>query len=269
MNNNIYLQKASPAEEIDKYFLGFIVAFVILIPTLVYSSIKNTSTKIFLTYIIIGGLTTSSVFTSGWDTSRVVVDDLQYSSGVSGTVKAEMKILIGLRGFNVTMYGVPKFQLNNDIQYNEYFSWSDPEWRHRVLVESLEEAIFRGTPGPILSVAEAMAVDAEYIRWGREYRVAGYYTWIFMWLGFSFGTLSFFVYSVIGNSVLSGFLQLFNGASLILSIILWVSIKPYTFIVPFSSSAVISPRPGYSFYLDIAAAVLACTHGSLVVNYLK
>merc|ERR1719500_2213589 len=47
-----------------------------------------------------------------------------------------------------------------------------------------------GLPFPILTVGEYFTVDAEGFCWGRNYREAGYYTSIFLWMAFALWVLS-------------------------------------------------------------------------------
>ena len=43
------------------------------------------------------------------------------------------------------------------------------------------ESQLRGTPLPILWIAEYFTIDGEGIRWGRHYLQAGWYAHIMMW----------------------------------------------------------------------------------------
>ena len=56
--------------------------------------------------------------------------------------------------------------------------------------QEFRDAQFRGTPYPILWIAEYFTIDGEGIRWGRFYRQAGFYAHIMMWLAFCFGIIS-------------------------------------------------------------------------------
>ncbi len=42
--------------------------------------------------------------------------------------------------------------------------------------------MLKGLPFPILTVAEYLSLDGDGFCWGRNYRLAGYYTSIFLWL---------------------------------------------------------------------------------------
>ena len=79
--------------------------------------------------------------------------------------------------------------LREVINYNEQFFWADP-WRQGRFgfgryagrfAQTFRADEFRGTPYPILWVAEYFTFDGEGLRWGRKFRQAGWYTHIFMW----------------------------------------------------------------------------------------
>ena len=53
-----------------------------------------------------------------------------------------------------------------DVHFNERFSWEGPTQ----LKEEYRNALVKGLPFPILTIAEYMAVDAEGFCWGRTYR---------------------------------------------------------------------------------------------------
>ena len=49
------------------------------------------------------------------------------------------------------------------------------------LKEEFEDALLKGLPFPILTVAEYLSLDGDGFCWGRSYRSAGYYASIFLW----------------------------------------------------------------------------------------
>ena len=75
------------------------------------------------------------------------------------------------------------------IDYVESFRWA-PSWRQGRLDfgefggqfrQRYREAQYRGMPRPILRVAESFLFDGEQYRWYRKFRVAGWYTHIWLW----------------------------------------------------------------------------------------
>ena len=198
MDDSIYRELAISASEHDRYFFGFLVASLIIFVVVIARKEFERKFVNYLVYLILIFFTTLCIFTYSWETDRVEVSGIHYSHITRNhTVNVEIKLKIGLRGFNVTMRGIPETQLNEKIRYNENFSWSDPRWRHRTLENDYSRSVERGTPLPILHLAEYMILDAEYIRWGREYRIAGYYNYTFLWLAFSLNMLSAVYYTIL------------------------------------------------------------------------
>uniref|UniRef100_A0A0K2TDJ0 Dual oxidase maturation factor 1like [Ceratitis capitata] n=1 Tax=Lepeophtheirus salmonis TaxID=72036 RepID=A0A0K2TDJ0_LEPSM len=68
-----------------------------------------------------------------------------------------------------------------DINFNERFTFGGA----KELQEGYRDALVKGLPFPILTVAEYLAADAEGFCWGRSYREAGYYTSISLWVSFA------------------------------------------------------------------------------------
>ncbi len=94
-------------------------------------------------------------------------------------------ILIGSSIFIVV--GDPLVQFNETINYNEFLCWEWDQGRagygdqSGAMAHTQRFLQNRGVPKPIIDVAEYFAIDGELIRWGRYYRLAGYYTFIMLW----------------------------------------------------------------------------------------
>lgn len=65
----------------------------------------------------------------------------------------------------------------SDIDFNEQFQWVNT---HQ-MEESFKEALDRGLPFPILTVAEYFTIGQEGLAWGGKYRAAGYYAIVMLW----------------------------------------------------------------------------------------
>lgn len=86
---------------------------------------------------------------------------------------------------HVTKYNGP---LSGErINYNEHFSW---EWAQGRLgfgsnagriSRDFRDGLMRGLPTPILQVAEYFTFDGEGIRFGRHYRLAGWFAHLILW----------------------------------------------------------------------------------------
>ena len=85
--------------------------------------------------------------------------------------------------------GVPEYQIQERINYNEAYRWNDPWAQGRLgfgrfsgsFSQQFRASQYRGVPYPIQWIAEYFILDGEQIRWGRRFRVAGWYTHILLW----------------------------------------------------------------------------------------
>lgn len=80
--------------------------------------------------------------------------------------------------------------VNVDINYNERFYWIEPNQMRQEHQNALE----RGLPYPILTVVEYLSQDEAGFSWSRQYRAAGYYTYIMLWLSLCVCVLMFFLH---------------------------------------------------------------------------
>ncbi|XP_046994995.1 dual oxidase maturation factor 2-like [Schistocerca americana] len=84
---------------------------------------------------------------------------------------------IGLEHVNVTLTATGGGNGTQDIDFNERFRWGGPG----EMGDSYREALVRGLPFPILTVAEYLSLGQEGFAWGGRYRAAGYYGSVFLW----------------------------------------------------------------------------------------
>lgn len=212
-------------------------------------------------------------------------------------IEAEVGVHIGLRGFNVTLHeeafaacsgsgsGIEYYEERpfpyETIDYNEAFRWSNPWAQGRLgfgifagrVAREFRAAEQRGMPYPILWIAEYFTLDGEQIRWGRKFRLGGWYAHIFLWLAFALYliTMLLFIF-VIGTG---GWFMLATGLVMILAsfsyAIIVINDPPIFF--PFADDhgelVRLTPNFGWSWYLclftGIAVVVLAII--VLVMNY--
>lgn len=92
-------------------------------------------------------------------------------------IHATLGVNIGLDHANVTMRVIPQHNRSLDINFNERFYWV----KSTDMRDHYRQALVKGLPYPILTVAEYLSLDNEGFAWGRFYRSAGYYTSIFLW----------------------------------------------------------------------------------------
>lgn len=246
---------------------GWIVGWMIVTIAIltIAPALKRKNLLIYATvFVVVGYSITNGIVSTGWESSSVKLTSATYTAATGREVNGTLGMTIGLRGFNVSLIGDPLMQYDEQILYNESFRWA---WRHRILRAAFEHAIENGVPFPILAVAEAMVIDAEYIRWGRHYRIAGYYCFTFLWVSFSFLFMSLF-YQLWGNKSskrMSAFMILAAGISNVVALTIWLSVKPYDFEVPFAKDVVIRPRFDRTFYTTLVGTVIAIVYATYIL----
>ena len=119
---------------------------------------------------------------------------------------------IGLNYVKVTLKAMPISNQSSDIDYNKRFHWVDATQ----MKEAYAAALQKGRPFPILTVY--FTVDAEGFCWGKNYREAGCYTSIFLWMAFALWVLSNLLLIVVPRyganlMTLTGFTLLFCNSS--------------------------------------------------------
>lgn len=91
---------------------------------------------------------------------------------------AKIGVHIGLMHVNITLSGLPVGNWSTpDIDFNERFIWNQAN----DMGNSYKNALKRGLPYPILTVAEYFSLGQEGFAWGGQYRAAGYYASIWLW----------------------------------------------------------------------------------------
>ena len=96
---------------------------------------------------------------------------------------ARIGVHIGLMHVNITLSGLPVGNSSApDIDFNERFNWNQAN----EMGNSYKNALKRGLPYPILTVAEYFSLGQEGFAWGGQYRAAGYYASIWLWYAITF-----------------------------------------------------------------------------------
>ena len=233
-----------------------------------------------------------SNFGYGWYTHTVTAVT-QYKPYIAGEITAQVGIHVGLRGLNITLLGSPEYQFcitvpGQDptefcerINYNEQFWWADPWAQGRIgfgryagrLNQEFRAAQYRGVPYPIQWVAEYFTLDGEQIRWGRKFRLAGWYAHQLLWLGFAIYLMTalFFLFSVRYGALGLAWI----GAMMILANfwygVIIINDPPLEF--PFADSqgrrVLLAPSFGWSWYLVLVTGILSFFLGLVIfiLNY--
>lgn len=228
-----------------------------------------------------------SNFGYGWYTHTITART-QYKPYISGEIDAQIGIHVGLRGLNITLRGSPEYQFCTlvpgesptefceRINYNEQFYWANPWAQGRIgfgrfagrFNQEFRAAQYRGVPYPIQWIAEYFTLDGEQIRWGRKFRLAGWYAHQLLWLAFAIYLLTalFFLFSVRYGALGLAWI----GAIMILADfwygVIIINDPPLEFPFADSSGSMILLRPafGWSWYLVLVTGILSFFTGIAV-----
>ncbi|XP_023773780.1 dual oxidase maturation factor 1-like isoform X2 [Cyanistes caeruleus] len=238
-------------------FLSMLLTFIIILP-----GIRGRGRLFWFLRLVLGlfmGAVILTVqFTRDWETGWVQANT-SYKSFSAAQVNADIGLHIGLAGVNITLRGNPVKQINETIDYNEHFPWNfGADYEH-----SYSEGLEKGLPSPILYVAE------KFIRQSpcavhRQYRIAGHYVSLTLWLAFCTWLISIMLFSM--SILLYGGHMLLVTATLILLSLLFFSTARNTLKCPIQfGPASLRTDYGESFWLTLAAGLLCLLLGLAIV----
>ncbi|KAL9926432.1 dual oxidase maturation factor 1 [Glossina fuscipes] len=156
-------------------FATFYVAFLVIFPGVRKQKFTTFSTVTLSLFVGLVILITR--LGSAWHVANTTII-APYKAFSREKLPARIGTHIGLMHVNVTLTAVPVGNwIQPDIDYNERFTWegaTDMSTNYR-------NALKRGLPFPILTVAEYFSLGREGFSWGGQYRAAGYFASIMLW----------------------------------------------------------------------------------------
>ncbi|NWZ86321.1 DOXA1 factor, partial [Poecile atricapillus] len=238
-------------------FLSMLLTFIIILP-----GIRGRGRLFWFLRLVLGlfmGAVILTVqFTRDWETGWVQANT-SYKSFSAAQVTADVGLHIGLAGVNITLRGKPVKQINETIDYNEHFPWNfGADYEH-----SYSEGLEKGLPSPILYVAEKFSRQSPCAV-HRQYRTAGHYVSLTLWLAFCTWLISIMLFSM--SILLYGGHMLLVTATLILLSLLFFSTARNTLKCPIRfGPASLRTDYGESFWLTLAAGLLCLLLGLAIV----
>ncbi|XP_065148223.1 dual oxidase maturation factor 2 [Paramisgurnus dabryanus] len=171
---------------IDTSLLVAILVFSVLAVSflLILPGIRGKSRLFWMFRIIIslfiGAVLVALNFTGDWAEASVKAN-ASYKSFSNAVVSADVGLHVGLYGINITLRGNPVSQINETIDYNEIFSWSEN------MDDQYADALERGLPNPILYIAEKFTSNSAcgliyQYRYSGRFASASLWTSFFCWL---------------------------------------------------------------------------------------
>ncbi|XP_032926690.1 dual oxidase maturation factor 1-like isoform X1 [Catharus ustulatus] len=204
--------------------------------------------------LFMGAVLLTVQFTRDWETGWVQVNT-SYKSFSPVQVNVDIGLHIGLAGVNVTLRGNPVNQINETINYNEHFPWNfGADYDH-----SYSKGLEKGLPSPILYVAEKFSTQSPCAV-HRQYRIAGHYTSLTLWLAFCTWLISILFFSM--SILLYGGHMLLLTATLILFSLLFFFTVRDTLKCPIQFGPVsLKTDYGESFWLTLVTGLLCLLLG--------
>jgi len=194
---------------------------------------------------------------SGWHSAEAQISTA-YRAFSKEKINAELGINIGLNSVNVTLQALPVHNNSASIDYNERFNWIGADQ----MKKEYHKALVKGLPFPILTVGEYFSVDSEGFCWGRNYRQAGYYTSIFLWMAFALWLLSNLLLIVVPRYGAN--MVFLTGVVLLFSNFIYTQLIPATPLLIRMEQTQLSFSFGWSFYLVMIAGILCILLGGAV-----
>jgi len=236
-------------------FVTLFLAFVIIFPG-VRRQRFTTFTSVTLS-LFVGTAILVGQHGSAWHTADVEISSA-YRAFSKEKVMGTLGVNIGLNSVNVTLKALPIYNQSSDIDYNERFHWVGATQ----IREEYRAALLKGLPFPILTVGEYFTVDAEGFCWGRNYREAGYYTSIFLWMAFALWVLSNLMLIVVPRY--GAYLVTLTGFTLLFCNFIYFKLLPARPLLIRLEQSVLMFNFGWSFWLVMVAGVLCVLMGGAV-----
>ncbi|GIY76086.1 dual oxidase maturation factor 1 [Caerostris darwini] len=111
-----------------------------------------------------------------WHVAQATISS-HYKAFSREKIYADVAVKIGLNSVNITLQATSIHKRSEDINYNERFRWVGAT----EMKQEYRDALVKGLPFPLLTIAEYFTQELEGFCWGRRYRLAGYYSYILLW----------------------------------------------------------------------------------------
>lgn len=194
---------------------------------------------------------------SSWHVANGVIRS-SYRAFSKEKIDATIGVAIGLDHVNITMRVIPKDNRSLDINFNERFSWV----KTTDMRDHYREALIKGLPYPILTVAEYLTLDNDGFAWGRHYRSAGYYSSIILWSSFASWLL---MNSLMVNVPRYGaYTMTVTGALMTFANAIFYLLMPVKPLMLRFEETVITFELGWCFWLTLIVGVIMAVSGMIV-----
>ncbi|XP_075922642.1 dual oxidase maturation factor 2-like [Petromyzon marinus] len=238
-------------------FCVLAVAFLLILPGIRGRARIYWFIRVLLS-LLIGCLIVVVNFQTHWEVGHVETQT-EYRVADGSTIKARIGLGVSLHGFNITLQGTPRNQLNEMIDYNERFTWQSGN-----IESDYQQALQRGLPVPILQLAETFGRNSACAK-VFQYAQAGGYASALIWVAFVCWTLSNLLFVIVLRY--GGAALFMTGFFLVMALISFgcTRLAPVCQTRLGLENVSLHTTFGYSFWLTLANAVLCLLLGSLVI----
>ncbi|XP_064105903.1 dual oxidase maturation factor 1-like [Macrobrachium nipponense] len=244
-----------PTITICLLFLTIFLAFITIFP-----GVRRERFSTFCTVtlsLLVGTVILVCSVGSSWHVANGVIRS-SYRAFSREKIDANLGVAIGLDHVNITMCVIPKHNRSLDINFNERFHWI----KTSDMREHYREALIKGLPYPILTVAEYLTLDNEGFAWGRYYRNAGYYANILLWTSFA----SWLLMNILMVNVprYGAYTMFISGSLMCLSTAVFYLLMPEKPLVLRFEEAIITFKLGWCFWLTLIVGSIMAISGMIV-----
>uniref|UniRef100_A0A1I8NH47 Dual oxidase maturation factor 1 n=1 Tax=Musca domestica TaxID=7370 RepID=A0A1I8NH47_MUSDO len=237
-------------------FATFYVAFLVIFPGVRKQKFTTFSTVTLSLFVGLVILITR--LGSAWHVAHTTII-APYKAFSREKLPARIGTHIGLMHVNVTLTAIPVGNWTPpDIDYNERFTWegaTDMSTNYR-------EALKRGLPYPILTVAEYFSLGREGFSWGGQYRAAGYFASILLWASLA----SWLMMNLLLIAVprYGAYMKALTGALLICTNIGYYCQLPKRPLTIYMEGGRLEFHLGWCYWLLLVAGILCFVAGVLI-----
>nr|XP_027229676.1 dual oxidase maturation factor 1-like isoform X2 [Penaeus vannamei] len=214
-------------------FFTLLVPFILILPAFTGCR-KKCLVFIRISFFLLLGLSIMLCnFGQEWEVGHLTTRTA-YRAGTAQEIRARVGVKLGLRSVNITLKAG---QIQQDFRAAQH----------------------RGAPYPILWVAEYFTFDGEGFRFGRHYRLSGWYAHMCIWFAFPLWLLTIILAKI--NLNYAARTMFLMGASLTSAAIIWAAHRnPIELQVPFEDD-VLTTHFGVYWYLSLVAGLVCIVLG--------
>lgn len=273
--------KTAVTEDVTEWGFAFAIIIIIVSFLIILPGFRGRERWYFFIRAVVGCFILVSImicnFGQEWEKAEVRKIRTFYKAGISHEIEnATVTVKIGLRSVNITLKTDPvSYHVSNkvveEIDYNERFHWNDFGWTQgrggfgplaTLVNREYRDAQLKGSPFPILWIAEYFTIDGEGIRWGRFYRQAGYFTHCLLWLALPLWVITIMLFKIVLE--FGAYFSMATGATLLLGNVIYATVRnPLELAIHIGDGELIFSW-GWTFWLNLVNGLLALFIGIVV-----